>query len=576
MKIFAKNLERLVLFVASCVAITHCSDDSATKIVRIPSEVISHPLMSRPLAGISVDEAIYKTAESLHADSRLTFSEHGNGLGLTGSEIKTYDIELDSIPFCDFALKGYQTSSKKIYLVGKIPDIGGHEVEIAYLSNDQISDLIQNQNNEKNVQIESSEECLILTDDMKVRNVLRVSWTGLGRLSVSLADNERIYSTIDQSFDINGTAKIFPNNIYDNGKKSFPLTDLTTANKLASSHFEVVVSSPHADAVGTNNVFDFDVDTSEFEQTSAFTNATRTVEWFESIGYINFGSDAIQILVHADQVNNAFYTPKTSKAPTISIGDWDGIILQNLATDADVVGHEFGHHIVYQTVRTVEKDSEALVLHEGLADFFTFARTGNACLGESICPESSHICSMPAQCLRTGDNSYRYGDDDLPVDAHLRSQFISAMLWDMKNEDEIGNEMAKYVLKAIDLLVTDSGYRHLVLALLTVDEDKYDSANCDKILARAKLRGLTSYLSDVSCGDELPIIDSTTAATTTTTTAAKSASSKKKFCAVQDSVPTPLGSFAIFLFMLVPPMFVAFRAKRPALVPARAKRTRKR
>jgi Zn-dependent metalloprotease len=561
---FSKKVFQVITAGSLAMAASHCADDSAVSIVRTQSQVLSHPLLANAFANLTIDEAVQRSAASHNADARLSFKAQSGALGLAGEEITSYDVEINSVPFCDQILKGYQSSSsKKIYLVGHIPDVSGYELETAELHSDRIIGLIAAENSGKTVQAEDSSECLVATNDLKIRNVLKVFWRADGHLFVSYADNNVVYSTIDQSFHVTGTAKIFPNNIYDTGVKSFTLSDLTTANKLASSHFDVVVPAAYSEAEGSGNVFSFDVDSSEFEQTSAFTNATRTAEWFESLGYLNFGKTAIQLKVHAEQENNAFYTPEVgTKAPTISIGNSDGIVLQNLATDADVVGHEFGHHIVYQTVRTVEKDSEALVLHEGLADFFTFARTGNSCLGESICPETSHICSVPTECLRTADNNYKYGDDDLPVDAHLRSQFISGMLWDMKNEDEVGNDMSKLVLKAIDLLVTDSGYRHLVLGLLAVDESKYDSQYCEVILARAKTRGLTKYLSDVTCGQTLPDIDSTSTATTTTTAKSDSGSSKKKFCAVQEGTTTPLGSLAIFLFMLVPPTFVAMRAKR--------------
>ena len=92
---------------------------------------------------------------------------------------------------------------------------------------------------------------------------------------------------------------------------------------------------------------------------------------------------------------------------------------------------------------------ESLVLHEGLSDFFTFARTGNACLGESICPATSDFCYVPNQCLRTGDNDLALGDAISSPEPHMKSQFISG-LWDLIKKDKApANVWAALVLKAV-------------------------------------------------------------------------------------------------------------------------------
>ena len=78
--------------------------------------------------------------------------------------------------------------------------------------------------------------------------------------------------------------------------------------------------------------------------------------------------------------------------PSIKIDDGDGLVLQNLITDGDVVSHELGHHIIFKTLTSTI--GESLVLQEGLADAFAFFRTSNACLGESICPKNSSACIM--------------------------------------------------------------------------------------------------------------------------------------------------------------------------------------
>ena len=139
-----------------------------------------------------------------------------------------------------------------------------------------------------------------------------------------------------------------------------------------------------------DNNFFYAAGTSEFDETSMFTNPNRIHDWFQSIGYTTFGDEKNELTVHGfldNTANTAVYLPQATTAgqPSIVVGDGDNKLLQNLLTDSDVVGHQFGHHIIYATI--TRTSGESLVLHEGIADFFTFARTGNACLGQSICAE---------------------------------------------------------------------------------------------------------------------------------------------------------------------------------------------
>ena len=252
---------------------------------------------------------------------------------------------------------------------------------------------------------------------------------------------------------------------------------------------------------------------SNFAQVSVFTNANRSLDWFLERGYQNFGTNPIGIVVHAvfgnNDINNALYQPSETSNSFIYVGDGDGTLLQNLAYDYDVVAHELAHHVVFHTIKSITATSESLVIHEGLADFFTFAKTRNPCLGESICPSGTPVCPADNQCLRTADNTYQYGASDLPSQPHLRSQFVSGMLWDLYSKDGIDiDEVASIVLKAVDLLVTDSGYKHLVLAMLMVDEADYNGANCSTIYARAEARNLTSLISSFDCSTIPSLVES--------------------------------------------------------------------
>lgn len=166
-----------------------------------------------------------------------------------------------------------------------------------------------------------------------------------------------------------------------------------------------------------------------------------------------------------------------------------------------MIFHEFGHHVIFRSIKTTS--GESLVLHEGLADFLAYAKTGNNCLGESICPIDSPLnCAVKAQCLRTAENSFIYGGATTPREPHLKSQFISGMLWDIHEDDGVPLfDLSKIVIKSIEYLTYNSGYRHLIVALIHADTDLYNGRYCMNIYKHASQRGLSGLISDFGCGD---------------------------------------------------------------------------
>jgi hypothetical protein len=308
-------------------------------------------------------------------------------------------------------------------------------------------------------------------------------------------------------FSAVGKSRIFKNNPTDSALASFSLGELTGTGKLESSAFTTQTNDA-TPAQSCDHNFSYDEGDERFAEASAFTNTTRTLSWFKSqLGY-EWQDEPMTIRIHEEigsppnEKNNALYQPSSATEDgkaNILIGDGDGIQLQNLALDQDVVSHEFGHHIVYRTLKSTVRES--LVLHEGLADFFTFARTDNACLGESICPDGSQIC-WSATCLRTAENSLKFTDTNLPTQAHLRSQFISGLLWDLKITKEIPIEdVAKIVFKAVDFFASEMVYEQFIAALISADQELFDGKNCAAILESATERGLAARITKLKCNN---------------------------------------------------------------------------
>ena len=165
--------------------------------------------------------------------------------------------------------------------------------------------------------------------------------------------------------------------------------------------------------------------------------------------------------------DNAQYLPggrRGNGTPEIIIGTgWEQDqgaqrYLIYLGRDSDVSMHEFGHHIVFRSIRDVSGQSGAM--HEGFADYFTYAITGNNLLGESI--------------VATG-NSLRKGSLSGNVSSYMRSpphkagEFWSSALWDVHKalgpwKDDLA-KADKIIWDSIDYLKEDAGYYDAIAAI---------------------------------------------------------------------------------------------------------------
>jgi hypothetical protein len=276
---------------------------------------------------------------------------------------------------------------------------------------------------------------------------------------------------------------------------------------LRGPHFRTIVPKSIEPAFSPDLTFAFEPQDPRFAQATAFAHAERMLQWLtlpEHSYEFDLGCAPISLEIHAvfgrGDVNNARYVPAVETddgKPAIRIGDGDGRALMNLALDFDVISHELGHHVVYRAVKDTD-DYESVVIHEALADYLNFAMTGDACLGESICPIGSDWCEVASRCLRTGDNLLNLAQPDLPRDTHRRSQVLSGLLWSLRAR--LGDELTTpLVFKAIEFLLPRSSYRDFVVALLLADAERNAGQNACGIHAAAVERGLGARIADLAC-----------------------------------------------------------------------------
>ena len=438
-------------------------------------------------------------------------------LGYTKQQI-LYTFFLEDIPFCEFEVKATLYKGQTPAILGRIPQIAKDALSVPSTNWPDFSSAWSFlENYLYDLHPEETRSPILLKKEkcygIDIENAPLPLWSihvRFGDYSYKiLTDEFDIYQNFPLFFHAN-TAQIqaYKLNAKDGNLKTFSHEVAGTGyleNTLFRTNTTSYVQAAAPRAFAEDHQFIYETTDRRFDEASVFAHANNMISYFESLGFDSTNEKSMLLKVHAfplRNVNNALYEPGTATVdghPAISIGDGDGSIkgLQNLATDSDVISHEYTHHIVYTTLKSTV--GESLIMHEGLADFFTFAKTGDSCLGESICPESSSMCYVRDTCLRTADIDLKYNDSRYQrFPPHLKSQIISSFLWNLRPHMEL-TDISKLTYHALSYFVSDSGFQDFIIALLLADKDLYSANHACAITAEAKNRGLDVFLENIDC-----------------------------------------------------------------------------
>lgn len=474
---------------------------------------------------MDLHETVRQWLDENHVHPLMRIQEK-KGFHLRDSSSHEFEVLFGKWPACNSQLKATVLRSGKLIIGGLVPngvevvrdfedsDFGLKEDTSISLRNEiqmRFSETITG----SDFAIVSSKRCVIVDGftlapawDLELR-VNHLLYRGIG-------NSATVYSVERRFFDATtATVSAYGENSND-AVKDFTISNMRSLSQMTSSTFETeTTDTPRAHE--TNLSFVYDATDPRFPEASVFAHAHQQYEFFKSLGFTYSEASPILLKVNATPsgtTNNAVYLPASvsgNDRPQIQIGAGDGDTLQNLLIDADVVGHELGHHFVYKYLTSTMGAS--LSIHEGLADFFALARKGNPCLGETICPSNAPgfpdhgACWIAQKCLRTAENTLKLGDLSIadsnvtiPENGHIRGQVVSGLLWDLRKNAAISeNELNALVYRSVTLLLAQSGYRDLILALITADEDLYSGQHCQKIMTHAIARGFGEYISDVQC-----------------------------------------------------------------------------
>ncbi len=437
------------------------------------------------------------------------------GLAQNSKEVLEFNFSHAGIPLCLGQVKAVNVAGQ-VALFGDIP-----QVEEGIASSPDWPDLSQSMRTSENYAYDNMrasdakifhfERCFYV-----VQKTLVPVWNMIlqmdGRAYRVWADEDSVYKWQNLYFDLDATTptkiQAYARDLITNADPQVFTENTYGKGVMANDYFATDPSTSESNinrASSTDNTFIYEPNNEFFSEASLFVHANNHFAYFASLGYGWTEAKPITIKFHAlvgSTKNNAMYQPVDSETgkPSIDVGDGDGVVLQNLTTDSDVVSHEFGHHVIFHTIQST--DGESLILHEGLADFFVMARNQDPCLGHSICvSKTSGGCVVPGECLRSAAVSLAYKDDNYQsYEAHYRSQVVSGVLYDLWQSIDSKN-VASLAYSALEMMASNSGIKHFLLGVMLADYQINSGKNACTIYNAAVARGFSSLLTDVDCSN---------------------------------------------------------------------------
>lgn len=260
-----------------------------------------------------------------------------------------------------------------------------------------------------------------------------------------------------------------------------------------------------------------------------FSYLNRILNWFESLGFASY--DTPLVIMITDKPPKESCIPKPSNASYVSyrseirssnpntlaesttlhilnFGFPNQICpsdpranqkaaLKNIALDIDIAAHEFAHYVIARWMpgnydRAYNDGNHLGAIHEGLADYFTFAATGETCLGETV---------KDSPCIRDANPEFRYKDSMYnrlakhydPPQIHQIGQLVSGMLWNIRSDISDSAKQRQFDQMILYSLhhnpPQNVTYADLIDALIRADEDVTGGAFCTSIISSARKFG---------------------------------------------------------------------------------------
>jgi len=528
----------------------------------------SHSERYRGLDAFLRHQGLHPSIHLTAKPSALDFTDGGLGAVL---KVQDYNLRVGRYEICKSGVRTVDGPRGSVHTMGVIPSVGSvtQFFEDDWEPVDQAIELAADSLKSANLMqgeysVNFASKCLFVKDEM-----LEPAWflgirSGSGAFHFYIG-HDVVLEGDKATFDGSAPITAYASNATTNDKKTTALTiDVDSSGYLTNDNFTTLWGTPTSrkKAPFTDTTGD------GFREQSAFAHANQQLAFVLKYGYVWNGPKPVAIRLSYGRSGNASFDPEIGGGPSIIIGADDSGGLENLATDSDVVSHEFGHQVVYSAITQISSGSESLILHEGLADAMAFLKSEDSCLAESICPnpDSNRQCwevTASRKCLRTAEANLTYKDPSyVNAPYHQKGQVISGFFWHMyKNKTVPLEDLRRLLVLSISYLPKRADFKAFLTAVLDADFAVFNKAYQSAILDAANAKGMSLDTLQVSLAaiDGLPDGDE------------ESSSSRKSngflgLCSIGSEAASSGSATILVLILLFPLAIQLVRRPKPVVV----------
>ena len=227
-------------------------------------------------------------------------------------------------------------------------------------------------------------------------------------------------------------------------------------------------------------VFNYLRDDPRFEEVMVYYHVDAVGHYLKGLGFDFVDDWQIPANVHTSERNEAFYDESDG---SIHFGDGGA----DLAEDAEVIIHEYGHAILDRQVPSIST-SEGAAIHEGFSDFLaaSFFSAVSDGFSDSIVFEWAGAAAP--EIFTRPVNGFKHYPEDIQGEPHADGEMWSASLWEIF--EMLGRDASiRLVIESHFFLSPDAEFTDGVSAIFVADQELNGGVNAELILGVMENRG---------------------------------------------------------------------------------------
>ncbi len=247
---------------------------------------------------------------------------------------------------------------------------------------------------------------------------------------------------------------------------------------------------PEAEPVGPGGDYRFSPSQPSFDQVNVYWHADRFLHDF--LGSLGYAGPPESLIVRINRATEPFVAQTSGRY--VDLGRPIPGFVQDVARSQDIIYHELTHGVLYgYGVLASGPRREAVALHEGLADYFAAAFTGDPGIGQWLYltfPDGATRVDQPVEpwnYAHYDQVGYAGGEIGSPWG---NGMILSSTLWELRGA--LGVSADSLVLEALVYLPEAPVWSQFANALLQADADHHAGrwqGEVVRVLTHRRIRG---------------------------------------------------------------------------------------